>query len=119
MKRLVYNPDVITSGLVDLYYKLLSQPDSRRTISRVLSSVANLAGAKKDILVLIRDRLNSITVPTLIVWGKEDRILPLEHGIYGQQQIKGSRLYVFEQCGHVPNLEKPHEFNELVLKFLD
>jgi 4,5:9,10-diseco-3-hydroxy-5,9,17-trioxoandrosta-1(10),2-diene-4-oate hydrolase len=119
MKRLVYNPDVITSGLVDLYYKLLAQPDSMRTISRVLSSVANLAGAKKDVLVLIRDRLNAIKSPTLIVWGKDDRILPLEHGIYGQQQIPGSRLYVFEQCGHIPNLEKPHEFNELVLKFLE
>lgn len=119
MKRLVYNPDVITSGLVDLYYKLLSQPDSMRTISRVLSSVADLAGAKKDVLALIRDRLDTIAAPTLIVWGKEDRILPLEHGIHGQQQIQGSRLFVFEHCGHVPNLEKPHEFNELVLKFLD
>lgn len=118
MKRLVYNPDVITGGLVDLYYKLLSQPDSMRTISRVLSSVANLAGAKKDVLVMIRDRLSTLKAPTLIVWGKEDRILPLEHGIYGQQQIQGSKLFVFEQCGHVPNLEKPHEFNELVLKFL-
>ncbi|MEN6464934.1 MAG: alpha/beta fold hydrolase [Syntrophaceae bacterium] len=118
MKRLVYNPDVITGGLVDLYYKLLSQPDSMRTISRVLSSVANLAGAKKDVLVMIRDRLSTLKAPTLIVWGKEDRILPLEHGIYGQQQIQGSKLFVFEQCGHVPNLEKPREFNELVLKFL-
>lgn len=118
IKRLVYNPEVITSGLVDLYYKLLSQPDAMRTISRVLSSVANLAGAKKDVLGLIRDRLDTIKSPTLIVWGKEDRILPLEHGIHGQQQIAGSRLYVFEQCGHIPNLEKPQEFNEAVLKFL-
>lgn len=118
IKRLVYDPDVITSGLVDLYYKLLAQPDSMRTISRVLSSVANLAGAKKDVLSLIRDRLNEIKAPTLIVWGKEDRILPLDHGIYGQQQIPESLLYVFEQCGHIPNLEKPREFNELVLKFL-
>lgn len=117
-KRLVYDPDVITSGLVDLYHKLLAQPDSMRTISRVLSSVADLAGAKKDVLSLIRDRLNEIKAPTLIVWGKEDHILPLDHGIYGQQQIPGSLLYVFEQCGHIPNLEKPREFNELVLKFL-
>jgi len=118
MKRLVYDPDVISTGLVDLYYKLLSQPDAMRTISRVLSSVASLAGAREDVLKLIRDRLNAIQAPTLIVWGKEDRLLPLEHGIYGKSQIPGSKLFVFEQCGHIPNLEKPREFNEIVLKFL-
>ncbi len=118
MKRLVYDPDVITDGLVDLYYDLLRQPDAMRTVSRVLSSVANLAGAKKDVLVYIRDRLPAITSPTLIVWGREDRVIPLKHGIYGHEQIRGSRLHVFEQCGHIPNLEKPAEFNRLVLDFL-
>lgn len=118
MKRLVHDPGVITDGLVDFYYELLVQPHAMRTVSRVLSSVANLAGAKKDVLVYIRDRLSEINSPTLIVWGREDRIIPLKHGIYGHGQIRGSRLEVFEQCGHIPNLEKPAEFNRLVRDFL-
>lgn len=119
MKRLVYNPDVITADLEDLYCNMLSHPEARRTVFRVLGSVANLAGAKKEALALTRGRLSTIKAPTLIVWGKNDRILPPDHGIYAQQQIPGSRLHVFEQCGHMPNLEKPREFNELVLKFLE
>jgi pimeloyl-ACP methyl ester carboxylesterase len=118
MKRLVHDPGVITDSLVDFYYELLVQPHAMRTVSRVLSSVANLAGAKKDVLVYIRDRLSEISSPTLIVWGREDRIIPLKHGIYGHGQIRGSRLEVFEQCGHIPNLEKPAEFNRLVRDFL-
>jgi len=118
MKRLVHDPGVITDDLVDFYYEMLAQPHAMRTVARVLSSVANLAGAKKDVLVYIRDRLSRINSPTLIVWGREDRIVPLKHGIYGHRQIRGSRLHVFEQCGHIPNLEKPAEFNRLVLDFL-
>ena len=118
MKRLVHDPGVITDDLVDFYYEMLAQPHAMRTVARVLSSVANLAGAKKDVLVYIRDRLSRINSPTLIVWGREDRIIPLKHGIYGHGQIRGSRLQVFEQCGHIPNLEKPAEFNRLVLDFL-
>lgn len=119
MKRLVYNQDVVTEGLVDLYYKMLAKPDAMRTVSRVLSSVATLAGARKDVLGLIRERLHTIDVPTLIVWGREDRIIPLKHGIQGQEQIRGARLYIFDACGHIPNLEKPAEFNRIVLDFLD
>lgn len=118
MKRLVYNPDVITDGLVDLYCDMLARPEARRTVFRVLGSVANLAGAKREALALTRDRLDTIKAPTLIVWGKDDHILPPDHGIYAEQQIPGSRLHVFGRCGHMPNLEKPREFNELVLKFL-
>jgi pimeloyl-ACP methyl ester carboxylesterase len=119
MKRLVFNPDIITAGLVDLHYSLLSQPGAMRTIGRVLSSAASLAGARQEVLALTRDRLPTVKFPTLIVWGKEDRILPLKHGIFAHRQIAGSRLCVFKQCGHIPNLEKPREFNQLVLKFLD
>jgi 4,5:9,10-diseco-3-hydroxy-5,9,17-trioxoandrosta-1(10),2-diene-4-oate hydrolase len=118
MKRLVYNPDVITTGFTDLYYEMLSRPEARRTVFRVLGSLANLSGAKKEALVLTHDRINTIKAPTLIVWGKDDRILPLDHGIYAERQIPECRLQIFEQCGHMPNLEKPREFNEQVLKFL-
>ena len=66
MKRLVHDPAVITDDFVDFYCALLAQPHALRTVSRVLSSVVNLAGAKKDVLAYIRDRLHKITALPLI-----------------------------------------------------
>lgn len=64
------------------------------------------------------DLLPRVRVPTLIVWGREDRIVPLECGDRYQRAIPGSRLQVIDQCGHCPHLEKPEEFSQLVCDFL-
>jgi pimeloyl-ACP methyl ester carboxylesterase len=62
--------------------------------------------------------LPRVHLPTLIVWGREDRIVPLECGELYQQAIPGSRLAVIDQCGHCPPLEKPEEFTRLAREFL-
>jgi len=62
--------------------------------------------------------LPRVRVPTLIVWGREDRIVPLECSELYQQAIPGSRLEIINQCGHSPQLEKPEEFTRLVRDFL-
>lgn len=56
--------------------------------------------------------------PTLIVWGRDDAIVPLECGELYQQGIAGARLTVLDACGHYPPLEKPHAFAEAVRSFL-
>lgn len=62
--------------------------------------------------------LPRIQTPTLIVWGKEDCIIPLECGELYRQALKNSRLEVLDRCGHYPHLEKPEEFARLVSEFL-
>jgi pimeloyl-ACP methyl ester carboxylesterase len=62
--------------------------------------------------------LPRLRVPTLIIWGREDQIVPLECGELYRQAIPGSRLEVLNQCGHCPPLEKPGEFVQLVQNFL-
>lgn len=64
------------------------------------------------------DTVKTIKRPTLIVWGREDGLLPLRDGERFKNDIAGSKLVVFDQCGHVPNLEKPAEFNTAVISFL-
>jgi pimeloyl-ACP methyl ester carboxylesterase len=56
--------------------------------------------------------------PTLIVWGDNDREVPLADGERLQQEIPNSRLFVFQECGHLPHEEYPAEFTELVQRFL-
>jgi pimeloyl-ACP methyl ester carboxylesterase len=57
-------------------------------------------------------------LPTLIVWGRQDAIVPLSVGEVYRQSIQGSRLAVLEGCGHYPEIEKADEFVRLVQAFL-
>lgn len=63
-------------------------------------------------------RLSGIKQPTLVIWGREDGVLPLSDGQRFQKEIPGAQLLVFEQCGHVPQVEKALDFNAAVSKFL-
>jgi len=61
--------------------------------------------------------LHGVQVPTLIIWGKEDAILPLNCGELYHRALTNSTLQVIDRCGHSPALEKPQEFLRAVLDF--
>jgi pimeloyl-ACP methyl ester carboxylesterase len=62
--------------------------------------------------------LRGVTTPTLIVWGKQDAIIPVNCGALYQQALANATLHVIERCGHSPALEKPQEFLTAVRTFL-
>jgi pimeloyl-ACP methyl ester carboxylesterase len=62
--------------------------------------------------------LGKIGVPTLIVWGARDQIMPIECGYLYQEAIPGARLRVIEQCGHWPHFEQPQALAEIIREFL-
>ena len=63
-------------------------------------------------------RLRRVKAPTLVVWGKQDGLVPLAHGEAYHRAIAGSQLKVIEQCGHSPQFERPAEFVALLEGFL-
>jgi len=63
--------------------------------------------------------LSSISIPTLIICGREDVVTPLEQSEFMHKQIKGSVLKVIDNAGHVSNLEQPEEFNKSLTEFLN
>jgi pimeloyl-ACP methyl ester carboxylesterase len=65
-----------------------------------------------------RHRLPEIEIPTMVVWGLSDRIVPVEAAIGYHRLIDGSRLEIFERTGHVPQMERPGRFNALLDEFL-
>ncbi len=65
-----------------------------------------------------RHRLPEIEIPTMVVWGLSDRIVPVEAAIGYHRLIRGSRLEIFERTGHLPHLERPARFNALLDEFL-
>ncbi len=63
--------------------------------------------------------LSKVEARTLIVWGANDAIVPLECGEIFRNSIPGSQLAIIDECGHSPQMEKPNEFNAAVTAFLD
>lgn len=81
---------------------------------------ASVAVAGTRVLLAdIRERLRAIRVPTLLVWGAADPLVPLRYGEVMQQEIAGSRLEVIERAAHVPMWDAPEEFNRIALSFID
>jgi pimeloyl-ACP methyl ester carboxylesterase len=67
----------------------------------------------------IRGRLEEIGVPTLIVWGRNDHVVPVPAAISYEKRIgDNAELVIFDHCGHVPQLERPVRFNRLLERFL-
>jgi pimeloyl-ACP methyl ester carboxylesterase len=67
----------------------------------------------------IRHRLEEIGVPTLIVWGRNDRVVPVPAALSYKKRIgDNAELVIFDQCGHVPQIERPVRFNRVVEEFL-
>jgi pimeloyl-ACP methyl ester carboxylesterase len=62
--------------------------------------------------------LPRVTNPALIVWGREDRIVPVACGEQYRRLLPGARLTVLERCGHLPPVEHPDAFARLVIDFL-
>ena len=63
-------------------------------------------------------KVGAAEIPTLIIWGRQDRILPVTHSDIAASKIPNARLHIFDPCGHCPPEERPEEFNALVLDFL-
>ena len=77
-----------------------------------LAAVQGLVGY--DIL----DQLAEVDVPTLIVWGRNDRVVPPQDAVGFAQRLRNSRTVIFDDTGHLPQLERPTRFNRVLETFL-
>ena len=64
------------------------------------------------------DRINEIQQPALVLWGRQDQIIPLEQGVLLNEMLQSSQLIVLDDCGHLPYLEMPLELSNHILQFL-
>ncbi|HMC07165.1 MAG TPA: alpha/beta hydrolase [Solirubrobacterales bacterium] len=66
----------------------------------------------------ILDRLEDVDVPTLIVWGRNDRVVPADDAAGFGRRLHNSRTVIFDHTGHLPQLERPLRFNRVLETFL-
>jgi pimeloyl-ACP methyl ester carboxylesterase len=96
-------------------YSSLTDPAARAAFLRTLRSVVDYRG--QSVSALSRLRLQA-DVPTLVVWGDRDRIIPVEHGHGVRAARPNSRLEVLAGLGHFPHVEAPAEFASAIEKFI-
>jgi pimeloyl-ACP methyl ester carboxylesterase len=97
-------------------YAELTKAENRSAFLDTLRSVIDRSGQT----VSAHDRLYlTAWVPTLIVWGKSDRIIPVEHAIAAHEAIASSELVIFERVGHFPHAEEPERFVDALTTFID
>lgn len=99
-------------ALVDQFFTQRVIANDGYTINSIIESIKR----KEDFL---NDELGKVQKPTLIIWGKQDGLLPVSDANTFNKGIKGSELVIFDNCGHVPQFEKAQDFNKTVLEFLN
>jgi len=119
LNNCVYDKDIITKDLVDLYQNIVLLPGAPHAFVSQLQSFVTVFGQEKSFLVSTKGNLSQLIMPTLIVWGKNDRIIPPHHAEIAHQNIQQSNLIYYDNCGHLPQMEKVKEFNESVMAFLN
>jgi pimeloyl-ACP methyl ester carboxylesterase len=97
-------------------YASLTNDAARRAFLRTLRAVVDPRGQA----VSASNRLHlAAQVPTLIVWGEVDRIIPVDHAYAAHTLIPGSRLEIFQGVGHYPHCEAPERFVQVLSKFIE
>ena len=111
LEYIAYDHRWVNDQLVRQVFEKRLRNSDGYTIERVLAGA--FTGNQ-----FLDDKLGFIHAPTLIVWGQNDGLTPLSMGERFQKGIPGAKLVVFDQCGHIPQMEKPVEFNRTLIEFL-
>jgi pimeloyl-ACP methyl ester carboxylesterase len=97
-------------------YSSLGDEETRRSFLRTLRAVIDRRGQA----VSAANRLHlAAEVPTLVIWGSDDPIIPLEHAYEAHAGIEGSRLEIFDGVGHYPHVEDSDKFVAVLMDFIE
>lgn len=111
LSLILYNTALINDAIVDGLLAQRFLAGDGYTIQQIIESVKR----NED---YVDGKARQIKQPTLIIWGKQDKLILPVNGERYKRLIAGSQLVIIDQAGHAPNLEKAAEFNAALLKFL-
>jgi 4,5:9,10-diseco-3-hydroxy-5,9,17-trioxoandrosta-1(10),2-diene-4-oate hydrolase len=116
LRTLVHDQRLITDELVDERFAAASDPAALAAMASLGASFFDPATAEDGMLWREAHRLRN---RVLLIWGREDRVNPLDGALVAVKLIRRAQLHVFGGCGHWAQLEKFDEFNRLAVSFLE
>jgi pimeloyl-ACP methyl ester carboxylesterase len=118
VRSMVYDPSVISEDILDFYYKIIKTPAMRHAFLKTLKDNCSLLGLKKHVREGVIQKLNTLELQTLIIWGNQDNHMPLANVHDAMKVLPHAKLVFFDKCRHNPQFEKIEEFNSTVSDFL-
>jgi len=115
-RRLFFSENLLPVEVVDWLNKNRQVSWTGWDLLKILKINVNLMGIRKDIDVT--DKLHLLKMPVLLIHGAQDRVFPLRYFKEASKALPDSKILIFQECGHVPQIEKAAEFNESVIAFL-
>lgn len=116
LRCMVFDRSLITDELIDERFEVAARADSLRAMAAMGASFADPQTAEQGMLWREAYRLRQ---RVLLVWGREDRVNPLDGSLVALKTIPRAQLHVFDRCGHWVQLERFDEFNTLVTNFIE
>tara|TARA_R100000365_G_C2746662_1_gene76032 strand:+ start:2243 stop:3007 length:765 start_codon:yes stop_codon:yes gene_type:complete len=110
---------LVTPELVAHAYRLSQRPDFARSLLDVASDLGTFWGVRSRWRRHLLSTVSAMTLPTLIVWGSADVVLPPKHLRAAMAALPQSQGHVFEGAGHMPQIERRAEFSTMLRNFLD
>ncbi|AZI42277.1 alpha/beta fold hydrolase [Deinococcus psychrotolerans] len=118
-RSLFVSADFVTPERVAHTLNLSKQPGAARAFLSVLRSIGDVRGARTPWQVKLAQQLPALNLPTLIVWGDRDEILPVRHLEAARRTHPHATVHLFEATGHVPQIEREAEFTAILNQFLE
>jgi 2-hydroxy-6-oxonona-2,4-dienedioate hydrolase len=118
MESMVYDTSILTDEFFEMRWEAANQPGALTDLKKLynyptLSAMTEMI-ARSDPL----GRLTKIQAPTLLLWGRDDRVTPLDSCLVPMRYIRLCELHVFYNCGHWAMIERKDEFESIVVSFL-
>lgn len=117
-RKSAVNASFVTDELIAELYRVERSPEHLKPLLQTVRLWVDGGGMKKSLFGPILQKLPSVKNKTLVIWGRQDNVLPLAQGELAARSMPNARLEVIDQCGHIPMFEQPEIFNRLVLDFL-
>jgi len=118
LHSMVFDPALITEELIEDRWRRATDPIVLEVSRRMYSRAAIKAIAAGMRTNPSWTHLSAIQCPTLITWGRDDRVTPLDWSLLPMRLIPKCELHVFYDCGHWAMIERQHEFENVVLAFM-
>jgi pimeloyl-ACP methyl ester carboxylesterase len=112
------DPETVPDEMIQLKYAATLWQDISKTFLKTLRAIVNIRGVKRSVFIPIVQGLPSLVNPMLVVWGKQDDILPVSQAQIVKDKAPHARVELFENCKHDPMVVDPQRFNQLILEFL-
>jgi pimeloyl-ACP methyl ester carboxylesterase len=117
----VFDKSLVTEEMIETRFAQALEPTTLATSRKLYSRAsidATAAFFRGDMATVRIAHLSSIKAPTLITWGRDDRVSPVDIALLPMRLIPNAELHVFPNCGHWAMIERKAEFESLVLAFL-